>query len=200
MAPVPISRLTWCVPPTVTPEPTSTVTATPTATRVTPTASATDTATRIPVPVYLPILLKESCTPTQRRVDAVLVLDTSSSMIEPTATGRSKLAAAEDAARAFLAAIRLDAGDQAALVAFNADAWLLTPLTTDPAALAAGLGGLTTAQFTRIDRGITVAHDELAGPRRRAGNVPVMIVLTDGKANPEPVGHGRNFGQLTITM
>jgi Ca-activated chloride channel homolog len=36
-------------------------------------------------------------------------------------------------------------------------------------------------------QGIAVARDELAGPRKRAGNVPVMIVLTDGLNNPVPV-------------
>jgi hypothetical protein len=175
--------------PTATPTacPTDTPSASPTATYPSPSRTPTVTSTRSPVPVLLPLLLRESCTPTQRRVDATLVLDASSSMIEPTATGRTKLAAAIDAARAFLAAIHLDAGDQAALVAFNADAWLVTPLTTDHTALDAGLAGITTAQFTRIDRGIAVARDELASPRRRTGNVPVMIVLTDGLNNPVPV-------------
>ena len=41
-------------------------------------------------------------------------------------------------------------------------------------------------QQTRIDRGIEVAHEELTGPRRKPGNQAVMIVLTDGLANPEP--------------
>ena len=44
-----------------------------------------------------------------------------------------------------------------------------------------------TAQFARIDRGIAVARDELASLRRLAGNLPVLIVLTDGQSNPVPV-------------
>jgi len=108
-------------------------------------------------------------------------------MLEPTATGRTKLAAAIAAAGTFLDQLHLDAGDQAAIVAFNSDATLLAQLTADRAALDAALAGITTAQYTRIDRGIAVAADELAGSRHRLSNTPVMIVLTDGRANPVPV-------------
>jgi Mg-chelatase subunit ChlD len=44
-----------------------------------------------------------------------------------------------------------------------------------------------TAQYTRIDRGIAVAREELGSVRHRRANTPVMIVLTDGRANPVPV-------------
>jgi len=33
---------------------------------------------------------------------------------------------------------------------------------------------------------VSIADEELAGPRRDGSNVPVMIVLTDGKSNPRP--------------
>jgi Mg-chelatase subunit ChlD len=120
-------------------------------------------------------------------MDFVLVLDLSSSMLQQTAAGRSKLAAAVEAAQRFLDTIHLGEGDQAALVAFNAEAWLVTPLTDDRADLDAGFAGLATAQFTRIDRGIAVAQEELTGSRRRGENLPVMVVLTDGRNNPVPV-------------
>jgi hypothetical protein len=191
--------VTPTTPPTETPTATNTSIATPTATSTdtptpTPSPSATPlptptptaTATRSPIPVYLPLLLHESCTPTQRHIDAALVLDASSSMLELTAAGRSKLAAAIAAAQAFLAALRLDAGDQAAVVTFNADAVLRSPLTDDRAALDAALTGITTAQFTRLDLGVATAREELIGPRHRAGNTLVMVVLTDGRANPVP--------------
>jgi Mg-chelatase subunit ChlD len=168
------------------PLPSATATATSTATP-SPTLTATATPTPTPAPAILPLLLREECTPTQRRVDAVLVLDTSTSMLDPTREGGSKLAAAQAAARAFLAALRLDAGDQVGLVAFNSDAWLVSELTQDGAALEAAIAGLTTGQQTRIDRGIAVAAAELASTRRRGDNVPVMVVLTDGRNNPVPV-------------
>jgi Mg-chelatase subunit ChlD len=108
-------------------------------------------------------------------------------MLELSATGRSKLAVATDAARVFLDQLHFADGDQAAVVSFNADATLLATLTTDRATLDAALAGISTAQFTRIDRGIAVAAGELAGARHRTANTPVMIVLTDGRANPVPV-------------
>jgi Mg-chelatase subunit ChlD len=94
--------------------------------------------------------------------------------------------AARAAAAVFLDQLQLAAGDQAAVVAFNRDAMLLAPLTADRTALDAALGAITTAQFTRIDRGIAVARDELTGPRHQPANTAVMIVLTDGRANPVP--------------
>ena len=163
-----------------TPEPT--VTASPH-----PTLPPTSTATRAPSPLYLPLLLHERCTPGIQRTDIALVIDASSSMTELTPAGRSKLAAAVEAAGTFLDQMHFDAGDQAAVVTFNSDATLLAPLTTTRALLDAALGAITTAQFTRIDRGIAVAREELASTRHRPGNTPVMIVLTDGRANPVPV-------------
>jgi Mg-chelatase subunit ChlD len=137
--------------------------------------------------VFLPLTLREDCTPGTQRTDVVLVIDASSSMLEPTASGRTKLAVATDAARVFLDQLHFADGDQAAVVSFNAEATLLAPLSTNRAALDAALAGITTAQFTRIDRGIAVAAGELAGARHHAANTPVMIVLTDGRANPVPV-------------
>ncbi|MBK6768330.1 MAG: VWA domain-containing protein [Ardenticatenales bacterium] len=108
-------------------------------------------------------------------------------MTEPTAAGRTKLAAAVDAARTFLGTLRLAEGDQAAIVTFNSDAWLLQPLTDDRAALDAALASITTASLTRLDRAVAVAAEALADPaRRRAENAAAMIVLTDGRANPVP--------------
>lgn len=183
-------------PPSLTPSPTASSTTTasspPPSATATSTASATATRTLVPptvtpAPLHLPLLVVESCVPAQRRVDVALVLDASSSMRDPTAAGRTKLAAAVNAARSFLDQLNPTGGDQAAVVAFNADATLLAPLTTDRAALDTALSGITTAQFTRIDLGLAVARTELAGPRHRSGSTPVLILLTDGRANPVPV-------------
>jgi WD40 repeat protein/uncharacterized protein YegL len=194
-SPTPTTRPTETLTPTIVPAsetptatawssstPESTVTASPH-----PTLPPTSTPTRVPSPLFLPLLLHERCTPGIQRTDIVLVIDASSSMTELTHAGRSKLAAAVEAAGTFLDQMHFDAGDQAAVVTFNSDATLLAPLTTARALLNAALGAITTAQFTRIDRGIAVAREELASTRHRPGNTPVMIVLTDGRANPVPV-------------
>jgi hypothetical protein len=189
--PPPSATYTPTTVPTDTPTPTNTPTApatiTPSATIVlSATPTPTPTSTRVPVPVYLPLLLREDCTPGTQRVDVTLVLDASSSMLELTAAGRPKLEAAVAAASTFLDQLHFDRGDQAAVVTFNSSATLLAPLSADRGALNAALGGITTAQFTRIDLGIAAARSALAASGRRGSNLPVMIVLTDGKANPVP--------------
>ncbi len=168
-------------PPTNTPEPTPT----PEPTATTP-PSPTATATRIPAPVYLPITLSEvSCTRTQR-ADVVLVMDASTSMNEPAGDGRTKLDAARTAALLFVDRLRLDAGDQAAVVGFNHDARLLVGLTDDRPALADALARLETASETCLVCGLEAAGAALDDDARRPGNSGVVIVLTDGRSNPRP--------------
>ncbi len=196
------------VPPTPTPEPpTPTDTATPTPTDTpppTPTPSPlpptptsvpptpAPTATPKPAPIYLPLVVREQCRPDKVRADIVLVLDASSSMLEPTRSGRPKLAAAAEAARLFVD--RLDfapdaAGkaDQAALVVFNRAATTLVPLGRDHAALAGALASIDVDLTTRLDLGVAAGTDALFGTARDSRNQAVMIVLTDGRANPVPV-------------
>ncbi len=161
--------------PTPTPEPTATSRPSPTA-----------TATPIPAPLYLPVALSEApCTRTQR-ADVVLVIDASTSMNEPAGDGRTKLAAARDAARLFLDRLRLDADDQAAVVGFNRDARLLVGLTDDPAELAEALDRLDTASETCLVCGLEAAGAALVADARRPGNSAVVILLTDGRSNPRP--------------
>jgi Mg-chelatase subunit ChlD len=115
-------------------------------------------------------------------------------MAEPTRSGRPKIDAALDAARTFLGLLDLRAppapgGDRAAIVAFHAEAWILAPLTADRAALEAALDTVVLGQQTRLDRAVAVGAATLAdASRRRPGNLPVLVVLTDGRANPVPVG------------
>lgn len=169
---------------TATPSATATSSRTP---AIPPTVSPEPSPTRPPKPLHLPLLLTERCVPGTQRVDALLVIDASTSMLEPSAAGRSKLAAAAAAAGSFLDQLRLDDGDQAGVVWFNETARLAQRLTDDRPSLDAALAGLPAARFTRLDLGIAAARAELAGPRRRAGNLTVMVVLTDGRANPVPV-------------
>jgi hypothetical protein len=176
---------------TNTPEPvitTSTATPTPPPTNtptVTPSATPTPTVTPRPGPVYLPLSLREQCIPGQQRVDVALVIDASSSMENPTSTGRRKLDAALAAVTEFLDNLALPS-DQAAVVVFNSDAWLRQELTGDRGLITSALQGIQTAKQTRLDRGVAAGDEELTSSRRRPGNQAVMIVLTDGLANPVP--------------
>ncbi len=168
--------------PTSTPSPTAT--ATPSAT---PTPTATRTPTATPGPAYLPLLLRERCAPAIRRVDAVLVLDASTSMSGLTSAGRTKLEAARTGAIRFMDGLRLPLGDQVALVTFNNGGRLIQPLTRDRAALDRALGAIALVEHTRLDLGIFVGRTELASARHRPGSKAVLVVLTDGLANPVPV-------------
>jgi Mg-chelatase subunit ChlD len=198
LLPLPTGVLTVtgpCETPTFTPspEPTPTFTATPgpTATwtavaTATGTPTPTATATRHPAPVYLPLALREQCVPGQKRVDVALAIDASTSMLLPADAAHTKLAVAVDAAREFLDLLHMDAGDQAAVVAFNASATLVAGLTSDGATLDGALSAIQTARQTCLVCAVDVAANELASVRHKATNTPVLILLTDGQSNPRP--------------
>lgn len=186
--PVTVSGL--CITPTAEPtaSPTAPPTQTPSATPIpsaTPTPSAISTAQ--PRPLYLPLALHERCIPEIRRVDVVLVIDASTSMDEAAPGGGAKLAAAVQAARSFLGQLQLERGDQAAILAFNADAHLLAPLSGDRSALEAALGDIQTAQQTCLVCAVDAAWAELASPRHAPDHAAVLVLLTDGRSNPRPV-------------
>jgi len=183
--------------PTLTATPRASATATPSAT---PTATDTATPTAEPMPLYLPLAVHERCDPTQQRIDVALVIDASTSMKEPTRLGRPKIAAALEAARAFLELLQLDdpQGDQAAIVTFNSDAWILAPLTSVRSDLNAALDDVSLGQQTRLDRAVAVGAQALADrTRRRVGNEPVLVLLTDGRANPVPIEAAVAEAELT---
>ncbi len=175
--------------PTQTPLPTDTpaVTDTPTDVPTEPaTATPTNTATPIPTdtstpipPAYLPISLRERCTPDRAKADTVLVLDNSSSM-----TG-DKIEAARNAALAFLRAVDIG-NDQVGVVVFSAEAEIISPLSGDGAALDAAIRGIEPGFGTRIGSGLEAARTVLAGPERKPENTPMIILLTDGIQMDDP--------------
>ncbi len=129
--------------------------------------------------VYLPILYKSRCP--QQRSDIVVAIDASSSMLQPSSgSPGSKLDGAKLAAQSFVGYLGLPQ-DQAAVVAFNLTASLRQELTGDHGALVRAIDGITPAVGTRIDLGLAEARRELTSPRRRPGNLPVVILLTDGQ-------------------
>lgn len=174
---------------TDTPPPTPTATFTPTATvTATPTRTFTPTATPIPRPVILPLALREACPPADAFVDVALVIDASTTMLERTSSGRTKVAVAVAAVRAFVEGLRLDPGrDRAAVVAFNARADVLHDLSWDRAGIVAAVERVAVRQQSRLELGIQTATALLAaappapGVRRQA-----LVVLSDGLPNPVP--------------
>ncbi|MCE7938592.1 MAG: VWA domain-containing protein [Chloroflexi bacterium CFX6] len=182
--------------PTDAPSPTATATPTPTPTAsATPSPSATAIATPTPTPtptapphpIYLPVSLNEQCLPHQIRQDVVLVLDTSSSMSAATRAGRRKIDAAREAALGYLALLKLEDGDRAAVVTFDVTARVVERLSSHRPTLGAALRDASLGIQTCIPCAMEAAATELAPPRRRDGNTPVIVLLTDGRSNPRPV-------------
>lgn len=165
------------VAPTPTPvAPTATPTATPP-----PTATLEPTATRALVPAYLPFAALGHCLPRARGVDAVLVVDVSSSM------AGAKLDAARLALGIFLGQLRLgaDGADRAAVVAFDGQARIAAGLTDDRAALDAAAAALAAGEGTRMDLGLHAALDLLGA--RDGERKPVIVLLSDGRQDdPAP--------------
>ncbi len=174
----------------VVPPPSTTPTPSPT-----PTARPTPTPTPVILPAYLPVAFRRHCTPDLRGADFVVVIDTSLSMVERT-DGEPKLAWATLAASAFMDELILPA-DRAAVVTFNSQATLLQPLSPNLGALQYALLALFNrlGSGTRLDLGLALAADELAGvaPSGYPGPVPpryrdperdkVIVVLTDGQTD-----------------
>jgi Mg-chelatase subunit ChlD len=166
-------------PPTYTPVPSRTATASRT-----PSATVTVTPTPGHWTIYLPFAVRDrKCDPQVQHVDVVLVLDASYTMRDNTRAGRPKLAAAKEAARRFLDAMRFP-GDQAAIVSFNVQAYVNSPLSDDRAALSRALDRITNVEYTRIDLGLSAARELLLASTRRGVNLPTVILLSDGRSNP----------------
>lgn len=131
--------------------------------------------------VFLPVALREAC-PDRVPVDAVVVLDTSSSMAEQVAGGGTKLEAAVAAVDAL--AGQLTPRDRVALVTFDRAARLAAPLSGDPAVLRAALAALPLADGTAIDAGLREARAHLAAAGGASSRQPAIVLLTDGRAYP----------------
>ena len=123
---------------------------------------------------HLPVLYDRLCIPARRWSDVALVIDASSSM------AGGKLDSAIAAASTFVDRLNLPS-DRAAVIAYDAQARLVQPLTGSRAALRAALAGLGTGQGTRIDRGLDMGVSALLDPVLRGNNRPVIVLLSDGR-------------------
>lgn len=164
--------------------PSSTAVGPPTASPTTATATSTALAT---VRLFLPLLIRESCPPPDLFIDVVLVLDASLSMLDSGPAGKTKLADAKEAARRFIAPLRLHAppvaaGDRVAIVTFNARAQLVEPLSSSAAVLRMAIEGITAAAGSQVDLGIRRAAEVLTATPRK-GRIPAMVILSDGRVD-----------------
>jgi len=116
-----------------------------------------------------------------RPVDTALALDASVSMLDATASGRSKLAAAKAAAKGYVAGMRTI--DRTAVIAFNATVHPIAGLSGDIPALLAAIDAIEAQPGTRIDLALDAAAAELTGAAMRPESRPVIILLTDGRPN-----------------
>ena len=169
--------------PTITPTPEVSPTPEPSETPTAPPASATPRPSATPATVlaYLPLVARRVCKVEVRSTDVVLVVDASSSMAQASG-GQAKIEAARQAASRFVGLLDPDT-DRAAVVAFNRDVRLVSPLTDDVAALQAAIASIATDSGTRIDLALDRAIDQLAeegGLGREADNA-VIVLLTDGR-------------------
>ena len=195
------------VPPLATQTPTAssvpTSTATSTSTRF-PTSTATATIVSTPTSVsirriYLPTTLRHPCVP--RPIDAVLVIDISSSMLRSAGDGGSKLDAVMRASRAFVD--RFDperSGGRIAIAMFNKRAWVTQPLTNDPGRLNTAIDDLPRhiEEGTRLDLGLRVGAEAVGAAE--AGRWRAMVFLTDGLPNrvPTPESGGRQEDTVLV--
>lgn len=162
----------------------------------TPTAEATPTATGTATPkdLYLPIAFRlwpeavptaTPCVPEEQHLDVAFVIDTSTSMSDPTHLGgQPKLTAAIEAAVAFVSLLK--ATDQAAVVGFNSTTTVAAALTSDRVALTAALRSLPSTQAigTGIDLGLLTGLEEL-NKTTRTPDTRSIVLVTDGIQSSE---------------
>ena len=114
----------------------------------------------------------------EREATVILAMDASNSM-ENTDVAPTRLAAAQDAARAFLA--ELPEGYRVGLVTFAATAEELVVPTTDRAQVASAFEELSTQRDTVIGDALAEALDAIERDRASSGDRPsAVLLLSDG--------------------
>jgi len=114
-----------------------------------------------------------------RPVDIVLVIDASTSMLEPIAGGQTRIAAAKEGAKRFVD--RMREVDHAAVLAFNDGVRTMTPLSGDREGIKAAIDAIDLAPWTRIDLALDAARAELTSERVQSGSRKAIVLLTDGE-------------------
>jgi Mg-chelatase subunit ChlD len=137
------------------------------------------------------------CVPEYQHADILLVLDTSTSMQRETRAGRTKLAAALEAARTFADSLSLERDgygrqDRLAIVGFNNTAWTELTLSDDRVRIEQAFAALPakSAEGTRLDLALEQGMRAWTDSWRLPANRPVLVLLTDGLPNRVPFGPG----------
>ena len=128
--------------------------------------------------------LDGDCLPRRKPADVILVVDRSGSM------EGGKLSAAKTAAKAFIDRLDLSV-DQVGLVSYADTAILNRSLGRYAGPIRGEIDRMAAAGETNIADALDTAQAELAGPRHRPGNLPVIILLSDGRPSPgtaDPLG------------
>jgi Ca-activated chloride channel family protein len=121
----------------------------------------------------------------EMKMDVIFVLDRSNSMSDEDYPP-SRLEAAKSAISDIVN--KLDANDRIGIVAFNTNAMLVSPLTTDHQSALGSMSAITPDGGTGIGAGIKRAKEELLNNGRN-DSLRAMILLSDGANNnpPDPV-------------
>ncbi|MCC7019620.1 MAG: VWA domain-containing protein [Ardenticatenales bacterium] len=162
-----------------------------------PTATATAglTPTSIPHRTYLPVALHEECPAERLAMDVAFVLDASHSMTTPTATGRSRLAAAIQAIHTFMTVLAQRPGTRFALVPFDATAHRAASLTENLATVRSALDGVTPGAGSCLACGLTAAHTLWHGEAERGDRRRSVIIVTDADLDAAATAAAVEAGQ-----
>jgi len=121
----------------------------------------------------------------------VLVIDTSESMNWDDPSGVSKIRAARTAATQFVNMIDREnetfgTDHQVALVTFNGSASILSPLTSDLAAVREKIANLSAVDGTNMYDGLSLANEQLSN----STGEPIILLLSDGVPTAGPPNSG----------
>ncbi|MEO8083894.1 MAG: VWA domain-containing protein [Ardenticatenales bacterium] len=154
---------------------------TPSATPAAGSPTVGPSATMSPTRIYLPFAAAAGCLPGADRLDVSVILDVSTTMAGPTASGRPKIEAAVEGIDRLIAGLEARGHARVGLVRFNAAATEWAPLSEDLAAVRRAVHEpIGLAHGSRIDLGLRAAvlqFDAAAGARHRAA-----VLVSDGQA------------------
>ncbi len=138
--------------------------------------------------------------PAPLRRNLMFVFDRSGSMSQLTATGRTKMAEAQDAAALFISLLRENMGDQVGLVSFSTgasspvdfplssvnDATKSALVGPTPPFIGGLVGALSPGGATSLGGGLQAARNQFPAPGSGVSR-PTIMLLTDGLENTPPM-------------
>jgi Mg-chelatase subunit ChlD len=137
------------------------------------------TSTQEPIETPVPTIIPTPCAPDHRQsLDIQITLDHSGSM-------EHFLSSVKQAASLF-ASLTDPATDQLGVTVFDKQATTTQQLTYDRSAVLKAINDIERVDGTNIAAGIEAAHAELMSRRRNPEAVPVLLLMTDGRAPAQP--------------